>query len=868
MIRGIRSIVVAWVIAAVAFAMTSSAAAQTPRPNQGRIIITVVDPSSAIVQDATVTITNLESGSGAAIAPIKTNDKGLATVENLAPGRYSVKAEFPGFDLGLLKEVRVRAGENKAVVVLPLSKLEDSVTVARDTQAAAADRKSSEFGLALRQDQIDALSDDPAELARQLNELAGPDAVVRVDSFEGQQLPPKAQIKSIHVTRDQFAAEAAQPGSTFVDIVTQPGIGPVRGTANFNFRDGSMTGRSRFTERKGPEQFRDGGFNLGGTLIQNKSSFSIGGSTQNSYTTPILNAVLPTGQRAETLNIRQPNKTTNSNGVVDYALTKDQTLKFSFNTFTSTRENQGVGNYDLPPDRAFTNENKGRTIRVQEAGPMGRRSFMNTRLSYSWNEFSAASNVDAPTTIVQDAFTIGGAQQTSDTRQSQMTFASDIDYVRGIHSWRGGFQIDGQWFESTNSSNSLGTYTFSSLEAYEAGVPILYTQTLGNPEVKYVNLQGAVYFQDDIRVRKGLTLSPGVRYGLQKRVGDYSAIEPRFGVTWAPTSSGKTTLRGSAGIFHSFLPPFAIEQTLRVDGKSQRELIILNPSYPNPNIDSAFLPASNKYVIGNFDLARNVRYSAGMDQVLSRRVRMNLLYNYIHLQQQPRGRNLNVPVDGIRPDPTLANVIELVTDTQIRRHEVYVNSTITLAPQTPALQQARFNWRRLSMNAGYSFIHARNNSNGFFAVPPTGNVEDDWGPGPADSPYRVQLLLTSTQLKNFTANLNWNANSGGVYTETTGFDDNHDGLINDRPVGVGLRSLRGAGQMNVNARVMYSFMLGGGAQGGGPSRYRLNAFVTIQNLTNHQNLGGYSGVMTSPFFKQPTLSFNPRSVNMGVSMNF
>jgi hypothetical protein len=868
MIRRARSMFVVLVLALAALAMPAASAAQTPRPTQGKVTITVVDPSNAVVQDATVTLTSLEATPAAGAAPVKTNEKGLATVENVAPGRYSVKAEFPGFDLGLLREIRVRAGDNKHMVILPLSKLEDSVTVSRDNQAVAADRRSSEFGLSLRQDQIEALSDDPEELKRQLNELAGPDAVLRIDSFEGQQLPPKSQIKSIHVTRDQFAAEAAQPGSTFVDIVTQPGIGPIRGTANFNFRDGSMTGRSRFTTEKGPEQFRDGGVNIGGTLIRNKSSFSFSGNTQNSYTTPILNAVLPGGQRAETLDIRQPFKGSNTNGIVDYALTKDQTLKFSFNTFSNTRENLGVGNYDLPPDRAFTQENRSKTIRIQEAGPIGRRSFINSRLSYGWQRFWAYSAVNAPTTIVQDAFNIGGAQQNADAHLKVMTLASDVDYVRGIHSWRGGFQLDGQWFRSSNSSNSLGTYTFSSVEAYEAGVPLLYTKTLGNPEVKYLNLQGAFYFQDDIRVRKGLTLSPGVRYGVQKEVNDYGAIEPRIGFTWAPGSAGKTTLRGSAGIFHSFLPPFAIEQTLRLDGTSQREMIVLNPSYPSPNIDEAFLPPSNKYLIGDFKLARNVRYSAGVEQVLSRRVRMNVLYNYIHLQQQARGRNLNAPVNGVRPDPTLANVIELVTDTQIRRHEIFVNSTITLAPQTPALQQGRFNWRRISMNANYSWLRARNNSNGFFAVPPTGNVEDDWGPGPADQPYRITLLLTSTQVKNFTANLNWSANSGQVYTLTTGFDDNQDGLVNDRPLGVGLRSLRGAGQSNINARLMYTFQLGGAAQGGAPSRYRLNAFVNFQNLTNRQNLGGYSGVMTSPFFMQPTFASNPRFVNMGVSMNF
>src|ERR687889_675908 len=125
---------------------------------------------------------------------------------------------------------------------------------------------SRAFGLNVTDEQIQALSDDPSELQRQLSDIAGPDAVFRVDSFEGQQLPPKSQIKSIHVTRDQFAAETEQPGSTFVDVITQPGIGPIRGPANLSFRDGSMSAKSQFTSTKGPEQLRGYGFNIGGAV--------------------------------------------------------------------------------------------------------------------------------------------------------------------------------------------------------------------------------------------------------------------------------------------------------------------------------------------------------------------------------------------------------------------------------------------------------------------------------------------------------------------------------------------------------------------------------------------------------------------------
>jgi hypothetical protein len=226
-------------------------------------------------------------------------------------------------------------------------------------------------------------------------------------------------------------------------------------------------------------------------------------------------------------------------------------------------------------------------------------------------------------------------------------------------------------------------------------------------------------------------------------------------------------------------------------------------------------------------------------------------------------------VNGVRPDPNFANVIESITDTQIRRHEVYVNAIINLATPSAALNQARFNWRRLTMNAGYSWLRAQNNGAGPFEVSPSGDPENDWGPGPADSPYRVQILLTSTQVRNLTANMTFTANAGAPYNWITGFDGNRDGLINDRPFGVGLRSLRGDAQRTINARVQYAFALSN-PQGLpiGQTRYRMNVFANINNLTNHQNLGGYSGIQTSENFRKPTFAMNPRNVNIGVGFNF
>ena len=155
-------------------------------------------------------------------------------------------------------------------------------------------------------------------------------------------------------------------------------------------------------------------------------------------------------------------------------------------------------------------------------------------------------------------------------------------------------------------------------------------------------------------------------------------------------------------------------------------------------------------------------------------------------------------------------------------------------------------------------------------VPPTGNVEDDWGPGPADSPYRVQLMVTSSQVRNLQVTGTYLTYAGFPYSWTTGFDDNKDGFLNDRPDGVGLRTLRGDGQQTTNLRVAYTFNIGQTAAGepAQASRYRVQLFTVVTNLGNYQNLAGYSGVATSPFFRQPTQAVNLRKLDFGFSVNF
>src|SRR6188768_4106038 len=147
--------------------VAASVAAQTTR--DARAIVTIVDMTGAILPGATVTITPRELPAQAKV--VITTEAGIAIVSGLKPGRYTIKAEFPGFDAIELADVALRAGDNKQQVELELTGFTDIVEVGQDPQAAASNPNNT-LATDLSADEIENLSDDPNEMMRQLVEMA------------------------------------------------------------------------------------------------------------------------------------------------------------------------------------------------------------------------------------------------------------------------------------------------------------------------------------------------------------------------------------------------------------------------------------------------------------------------------------------------------------------------------------------------------------------------------------------------------------------------------------------------------------------------------------------------------------------------
>ncbi|MEO5740742.1 MAG: carboxypeptidase regulatory-like domain-containing protein [Vicinamibacterales bacterium] len=874
------------IVAALLLLAAVPASAQQQRDT--RMLITVIDQTNAVIPDATVTVSGTEAATEKVVpAPTKTVANGLATIGGLTPGRYTARAEFPGFFPGVLKEVRIRAGDNRHIIVLLVENFAETVDVKQDAQAGAADRRSDAFGSVLTREQMDALSDDPDEMQRQLMDMAGPGAILRIDSFEGGRLPPKSQIKSIRVTRDQFAAENHSADSFFVEVITQPGIGPIRTSVRYGLRNSAMSARNAFTPTKGEEQDQQFGFNFGGGLIQNKASFFLNMNGNSSYETPNSSIARSTGTRFETLKQRVPRKFMFVNANFDWAATRDQTLRFSFNRGAFVNKNQGIGGYD-EPERAFTSENQNNTFRAQEVGPLGRRFFTNTRLNVGWTDSERRSSVEKPTVRILDAQTLGGAQKAGGRQSRDVNFASDLDYVRGIHSVRVGTAIDLNWFRSDEADNYLGTYTFESIEAFEAGRPRSYTRRIGEPNVNYLNVQSALYVQDDIRIRRNLSVTPGVRVETQNHISGVVA-GPRVGATWAPFKDGKTTLRASWGIFYDWLQTNTYEQTVRIDGFQQREINIANPTYPETPLDIAGVTPADRYLLdAELKHPRNSRVSGGVDYAFSQRYRVNATYRYVRGEGLLRGLNLNAPVNGVRPSPEFGNVIKVVGDGEMRQH-VWNFGGQTNFPQELGRTARRWDFRRFNFFGNYSLAWSENNVDGAFSVPATGNLDLEWGNAAQHAKHRFNGGFLTQAFRDLGVQVNVNGNLGTAYGIQTGFDGNGDLIFNDRPAGIARNTLLTAPTWSLNMFAGYSFTFGPSIQlppgiqfgpGAGGTltvttvtrpdqgRYRMSVNVFVNNLTNRTNLMGYSGVQTSPFYSLPTMAQGARRIQASMNLQF
>src|SRR5258705_13345754 len=259
----------------VALAMLLITTVGLAQQTRGTLRGVIKDELGGTIVGATVTLTEANGVEKTAT----TNGEGAYVFNGLAPGKYSLRATAKGFADTDDTEVDLTPGARASMdLTLKVTIEEQKVTIAAETPLSTESTANANQTVITGKD-LDALPDDPDELAAALQALAGPSmgangGQIFIDGFSGGSLPSKSSIREIRINQNPFAAENDQPSGR-IDVFTKPGTDKLRGSASLSFNDESLNSRNPFAAHRTPFQVRQFGGNLSGPLVKDKASYFV-----------------------------------------------------------------------------------------------------------------------------------------------------------------------------------------------------------------------------------------------------------------------------------------------------------------------------------------------------------------------------------------------------------------------------------------------------------------------------------------------------------------------------------------------------------------------------------------------------------------
>src|SRR5688500_16722515 len=448
-------------IALCSFGLTNVAAAQQ---RVGSLRGQVLDELGGAIIGVAVTAIDSKGVEKATV----TNDTGSYTINGLAPGKYTLRAINAGFALYENTEVEVVAGRPQQLdITLKVAIEEQKVTIAADSRELSVEPENNAGAVVLKGEDIEALPDDPDDLAAALQALAGPSAgpnggQIFVDGFTGGRLPPRASIREVRINSNPFSAEYDRLGFGRIEILTRPGTDRYRGQVSFTFNDEALNSRNAFATRRPPLQTRQYGGNFGGPIKKGKASFFVDFDKRDvDDETLIVAQVLDADNNiiSFTDTVPIPNRRTTFSPRIDYQINANNTLVARYN-YTKNRRIIGVGGFSLP-SRAYATENTEQSIQFTETAIINKTIVNETRFQFEVSRNAQNADNSIPTLEVQEAFTGGGAQVgQSHTDEKEWELTNNTSFTKGQHALKMGARLRSISISQFSPANFGGTYTF------------------------------------------------------------------------------------------------------------------------------------------------------------------------------------------------------------------------------------------------------------------------------------------------------------------------------------------------------------------------------------------------------------------------
>jgi hypothetical protein len=780
---------------------------------------TVTDEFGGALVGATVTAVNQTGVEKSTV----TNGDGNYVISGLAPGAYTVRAAATGFAAFEAADVEVSAARREPLdIKMSVTIEEQKVTVSGNQRDISTDSESNADAIVLRGKDLDALPDDPDDLAAALSALAGPSVgpnggQIYIDGFTGGRIPPKEAIREVRVSQNPLNAENDRPGFGRIDILTRPGYDRWRGSANFNFNDESMNARNPFAPTRDSFQSRLYGFTLSGPIQTKKSSFFLDFQRREVDDNDVINAlVLDSSLNPVRFNqtILQPRRSLTFSPRFDYAINQNHTIVARYTYSRFSLDNSGVGNFSLP-SRGFDTANHQHTFQITETAVLNPKVINETRFQFIRNANEQNGDNTLPTIQVLDAFTGGGSQVglsfNKESRWELQNYSTATWFPN--HVFRFGVRLRGVKITDVSRNNFGGTFVFTSLDEYRRVLlhdptarPTQFTLSGGNPEADVSQIDFGGFFQDEWRLRPNLSVTLGLRYEKQSNIDSKFNFAPRIFFAWAPggSSTGQIgqfgagqpafVVRGGFGIFYDRFNESNTLGANRFNGINQQRFNIVDPAVLGSVVFNADGSISNipttdtltglnqPQVINRVSDELQAPYTMisaiNVEKQLPYKITAFGLLVSIRQRQNLVFRDINAPLPGtpnVRPDPTLGNVFQWESGG-------YFNMTQFILGMRTQINPA------LTIFANYVGVKSESNTDCVFNIQggcfPSNSYDINADKGRVPFLARHSFFLGGTigipKLK-LALNPFIIARTGQFFNITTGFDTNGDRIFRERP---------------------------------------------------------------------------------------
>ncbi len=344
-------------------------------------------------------------------------------------------------------------------------------------------------------------------------------------------------------------------------------------------------------------------------------------------------------------------------------------------------------------------------VSLQETHVLSPTALNTARFGYSRGGyfFTGLPTVSAPGFIAGapvGAIVIGGG--TASNAASQLSLAGSnvgsnfiavrnlftaedrVDASKGIH------QLSlGVWFQRIQANDNMaqgqfGQASFSSLANFLQGMVSTFTAVPSSSLMGWRSLEGAVYFQDALKLRHNLALTLGLRNEFtngwneahgrasnylfdsngviitQPRVG-HSVFtvnnarflpEPRVGLAWDPFGAGKTVVHAGFGLYHDLLDDLSYR--LDQNPPFNTTLVLKNVPLSSLNIvPGAPLPSGGRISPGGIQPTVQtptvITYTLKIEQQVAPRTVLSVGYAGSHGYHEILAADMNEPVPTICP---------------------------------------------------------------------------------------------------------------------------------------------------------------------------------------------------------------------------